>query len=274
MPCCGPGHRISGPDRVTWSACLLGHPRHGKGRQATRKAWPPPARSAAAGASLQTPRTRQSRHPSSGGAHQLPARVCSTHRGRPWPRNRARNTAAKATAAVPAAEATRATGPRRPTGPSQVKPTDPGRLPAERAQTSRTSPSSRTRTHVCPRVHSALSSKRTRAAYTIHASNPSRRRICVSAPLYCVQNPRRRQNAVSGCSHTCSTEYVVNLSCTSREAWSTRSHPAAPLLRHADTAPARVPSVTAVLSRSCQAHEARARQLPSTPTRAARICDQ
>ena len=109
--------------------------------------------------------------------YQLPARACSTQRGRPWPRSRARSTAAKAAAAVPAPEATRATGPRRRTRPMQIKPADPGRLPAERAQTSRTSPSSLTRTQVWPKVHSALLSKRTRAVYTSHASNPSRRRI-------------------------------------------------------------------------------------------------
>jgi hypothetical protein len=72
--------------------------------------------------------------------------------------------------------------------------------------------------HVWPRDHSGLSSKRTRAVYTIHASNPSRRKICASAPLYWVQYPRLRRNAVPGCSQACSTEYVVNLSCTSREA--------------------------------------------------------
>ena len=69
---------------------------------------------------------------------------------------------------MPAHEATRATGSRRRTRPRQVKPTDPGRLLAERAQTSRTSPSSLTRTHVWPKDHCLLSSKPTRAAYTIH----------------------------------------------------------------------------------------------------------
>jgi hypothetical protein len=169
--------------------------------------------------------------------YQLLARACSTQRGRPWPRHRARSTAAKVATAVPAPEATRATGPRRRTRPMQVKPTDPGRLPAEPAQTSRTSPPSLTRTHVWPRVR-----------FDCHRSEhglctPSTRRIPAGArsgpahPLYWVQRARLRRNAVAGCSHICSTEYVVNLSCASREAWSTRSHPAAPLLQHVDTAP-------------------------------------
>jgi hypothetical protein len=99
-----------------------------------------------------------------------------------------------------------------------------------------------------PRDHSGSSSKRTRAVYTIHASNPSRRKICASAPLYWVQYPRLRRNAVPGRSQACNTEYVVNLSCTSREAWSIRSHPAAPgrLARGHSTGQAALPHASIV----------------------------
>ena len=165
----------------------------------------------------------------SGGPHQLPVRACSTQRGRPWPRSRASSTA----------EATRAIGPRRRTRPRQIEADRPGPVAVRTCADV---------AHVGVESHPDPCVAQSPLRVVIEANTAYVHHPCVESqsaqdlgqrPLYWVQNPRRRQNAVFGCSQTCSTEYVVNLSCTSREAWPARSHPAALLLRHVDTAPAK-----------------------------------